>query len=232
MIAHVLLLAAALAAGNEKEADEALHRFKANYRNPSAPARAAAVSELARVQHEKVLKQLAMLLTSDVSLVRQAAAKGLGGFSEHKRLAGALLRAAIGPNSKEPDVVAAIFEALGNLDDPEAIPLLRDHFDDRDPKIAKAALAAVGTMRDAASVEPIIERMKKCEKVMASDAKVDKDNRDQAKEIVGVCIKALQAITKERWTTSKEWEIWWGRNKATFKVDPEEKDTPKEDKKK
>jgi HEAT repeat protein len=231
MIAHMVLLAS-LAVGNEKEADEAIHRFKANYRNPAAPARAAAVTELARVHHEKVLKQLAVLLTSDVGLVRQAAAKGMGGFSEHKRLAGSLLRAAIGPNSKDSDVVAAIFEALGNLDDPEAIPLLRDHFDDRDPKIAKAALAAIGTMRDATSIELIIERMKKCEKIMASDARVDKDNRDQAKEIVGVCIKALQAITKEKWTTSKEWEIWWGRNKGTFKVDPEEKDSPQDEKKK
>lgn len=230
MIVETVLLAA-LAAGNEKEADEAIQRFRANYRNPAAPARAAAVTELARVQHEKVLKQLAMLLTSDAGIVRQAAAKGLGGFSEHKRMAGAVLRAAIGPNSKEADVVAAIFEALGTLDDPDAIPLLRDHFDDRNPKLAKAALAAVGTMRDAGSIEAIIERMKKCEKVMASDANVDRENRDQAKEIMGVCIKALQAITKEKWTTSKEWEIWWGRNKATFKVNPEEKDTPKEDKK-
>ena len=33
-------LLAALAVGNEKEADEAIQRFKANYRNPAAPARA------------------------------------------------------------------------------------------------------------------------------------------------------------------------------------------------
>jgi hypothetical protein len=31
--------------------------------------------------------------------------------------------------------------------------------------------------------------------------------------------KALAAITKERWTTSKEWEIWWRKNGSTFQVE-------------
>ncbi|MFN3485800.1 MAG: HEAT repeat domain-containing protein, partial [Planctomycetota bacterium] len=123
MVIQIVLLAA-LAAGNDKEADEAIHRFKAGYRNPSAPARAAAVTELARVHHEKVLKQLAMLLTSDENVVREAAAKGIGGFTEHRRLASSLLQAALGPNGKEPGVVAVILEALGAVGEPSALSVL------------------------------------------------------------------------------------------------------------
>lgn len=221
MVIQVVLLAA-LAAGNDKEAEDAIHRFKAGYRNPSAPARAAAVTELARVHHEKVLKQLAMLLTSDENVVREAAAKGIGGFTEHRRLASSLLQAALGPNGKEPGVVAVILEALGTVGEPSALSVLYKYLEEKDAKVVKGALAGIGSLRDASSIERIIEFMKKLEKVMASDARVDQDQRDRAKDIMPSCIKALQAITKEKWTTSKEWEIWWSRNKATFKVEPQD----------
>ena len=32
-------------------------------------------------------------------------------------------------------------------------------------------------------------------------------------------IKALGAITREKWSTSKEWEIWWRKNGSTFAVE-------------
>ena len=38
-----------------------------------------------------------------------------------------------------------------------------------------------------------------------------------AKDVLPTIIKGLQMIANEKWATSKEWEIWWGKNKATFK---------------
>ena len=100
-----LLILAALA--DDKEAEEALARFKTSYASQSALARAAAVSELARTQHEKILPRLAGMLGNEAKEVKAAAALGLGGYSDYKKQALGILTASIGPNDKEPDVQAA-----------------------------------------------------------------------------------------------------------------------------
>lgn len=39
------------------------------------------------------------------------------------------------------------------------------------------------------------------------------------KALHDAAIKAIQSIAKDRWTTLEEWQIWWKRRKATFKVE-------------
>lgn len=222
------LLFPALAGGDEKAADEAIALFKAAYRNPSAPARAAAVTELAKTRHEKVVKHLAPLVSADANPVRIEAAKGLGTFADFKKQVTPLLLASLGgPNTKEPEVQAAIYEALGNLDDNAALPAIHRAFEDKDAKVAKAALAAAGMIRSVSSVDVIIDLMKKLEKHADTDSSGGfgrfgggtDPNKERAKEVLPACIKAMQAITKEKWTTSKEWQIWWTKYKATFKIE-------------
>jgi len=227
MMTAFLLLT--LFGSDEKEADEAIARFKTAYRNPSAPARVAAVAELSRTRHEKVLKQLAVLLTGDAAIVRAEAAKGLGTFVDFKKHATPLLIAGLGgPNSKEPDVQAAIYEALGALDDDAALPTIHKGFEEKDSKVAKGALAAAGMIRHVSSIDLIVDLMKKLEKFneassggggLGNFGGGNDPNKKRAKEVLPACIKALQAITKEKWSTSKEWEIWWERRKATFKIE-------------
>lgn len=221
----VLLLA--VLAADDKEAEEALARFKTAYRNPSAPARAAAVAELAKTQHEKVLKQLVGLVSADATPVRIEAAKGLGTFVEYKKQVTPLLLASLGgPNAKEPDVQAAIYEALGALDDETALPAIHKAIEDKDVKVAKGALAAAGLIRHVSSIDAIIDLIKKLEKFNTTGGGGygnfgggNDPNRQRAKEVIPACIKALQAITKEKWSTSKEWEIWWEKRRATFKIE-------------
>src|SRR6186713_1615093 len=112
MTAAILFLAG-LALGDDKAAEEAIKRFKTAFRNPSVPARTAAVSELAREKHEKTAKNLIPLLMADAGEVRAAAATGLGGFTDYKKLVVPPLMGALGgPNQKEPKVRAAIMGAL------------------------------------------------------------------------------------------------------------------------
>ena len=40
-----------------------------------------------------------------------------------------------------------------------------------------------------------------------------------AKDVLPITVKAMQKISGEKWTTVKEWEIWWSKHKATFKID-------------
>jgi hypothetical protein len=42
--------------------------------------------------------------------------------------------------------------------------------------------------------------------------------KDRAKALMPSIIKAMQQITREKWATAKEWEIWWERHKDSFIV--------------
>lgn len=227
MMTVQLLLLAALA--GDKEADEALARFKTSYASPNAVARSAAVSELARTQHEKILARLAGILGSEAKEVKAAAAKGLGGFKDFKKQALGVLAASIAPNEKEPEVQAAIYEALGVLDDPAALPALHKGFEDKDGKVAAAAILAAAAIASAVSVDAILKEFEDAEKInkqpgggggvpgvnipgggAASPAKV------RAKDVAKACNKAMQIVSKEKYTTLPEWKIWWSRKRATF----------------
>ena len=228
-----LLLMAALGA-DDKAADEAITRFKEGMKSPSPAARVAAVSELSRTPHEKTFKQIQPLLSTEVTLVKAAAAKGLGGFVDYKKVAIPALLGALAAGAKEPDVQAAALEALGKLGDDSVLPTLHKYCEDKDPKVAKAALAAVGEIRRIASIDVIINLMKSLEKYteepnagggggygnpVSLPGGGDDANRTRAREVIPACIKSLKAITKEGWTTSKEWQIWWTKKKGSFKLE-------------
>src|SRR6185503_10128835 len=100
-------------AGDDKEVEEAIHRFKKGMNNPSAPARATAVSELSSTKSEKTAAMLGNLLSADAEPVRKAAALGLGGFTDYKKIVTPMLLVGLAANAKEPKVCEAIFQALG-----------------------------------------------------------------------------------------------------------------------
>lgn len=233
MLTALLLLALA---GDDKAADEAITRYKEGMKSTSGAARASAVGELARTPHEKTFKLIAPLLAGgEPSLVRSAAAKGLGGFTDYKKLALPALQNsfAAGPNAKDPDVQAAILEAIGKLGDETTLPFIHKNFEDKDPKVAKAALQAASDVRRIVSIDVIINLMKSLEKYtedtnnggggygnpVSIPGGGDDANRTRARDVIPACIKALKAITKEGWTTSKEWQIWWAKKKGSFKLE-------------
>src|SRR5688572_15771932 len=224
-----LLLLATLA--DDKEADEALARFKTTYASQSALARAGAVSELARTQHEKILVRLAGILGGEAKEVKAAAALGLGNFADYKKQALGILAASIAPNDKEPLVQAAIYEALGKLNDPAALPVIHRGIEDKDGKAAAAAILAAAGFKNAASIDLILKEFEDADKIAkqtggggggvpgvsipgggggADPAKA------RAKEVVKASNKAMQLISGDKYTTCGEWKIWWSRRRATF----------------
>ena len=225
-------------AGDEKEIEEAIHRFKKGMNNPSAPARATAVSELAATKSEKTAMMLGNLLGADAEPVRKAAALGLGGFTDYKKIVTPLLLAGLTMNAKEPKVMEAIFQGLGKLDDESALSTIHRYFEDKDSTIAGAAILAAAEIRTVGSIELIMEVMRKYDKVNENAKNgggggygapgvpgggSDDKKLKLAKDVLPATIKAMQVISKEKWTTCKEWEIWWKRNQATFKIEKDEK---------
>jgi len=223
------MLALALLSQDDAAVKEALDRFKTGMKATSAVGQAAAITELCRTPHEKTLKQAAPFVMDGPKETRIAAAKGLGNFTDYKKLATPTLMNALSApaNAKEFDVLAAIYEGLGKLADPISLETVHKGFRSEQIKPAKAAIACAGTMRQKESMDVLIELLKECQKWLKNKQsgpyKDDKgQNGDDAaikarvEDIQKEIIKAFQAITKEKWTTAQEWELWWTKHKATF----------------
>jgi hypothetical protein len=235
----MLLMAMTLAFGLDPETEGALKAFAKDYAASAAVVRAAAVAELAKLRNSTTRAKLGALLVADLEPVRIAAAEGLGEFTEEKDKVAALLINAVTPNAKLFRAEAAILGALGKLGDESALPILHQSFESKDPKdtdftVAKAALKAVGLLRSRDSIDPLIDLAKRCEKILkgggtknngkagAAGPSVAGGTTDpqtlRAKALSPALMKALGSISKEKWVSLLEWEIWWERHKASFKV--------------
>jgi HEAT repeat protein len=220
-------------AGDEPTVEEAVKKFKKDMHKPEASDRASAVSELAETKSERTATVLGGLLGQDAEPVRKAAAAGLGGFTDYKKKVVPLLLAGLSVNASEPKVMEAIFQALGKLDDDSALPTIHRYFEDKEAVTASAALMAAAEIRNISSVGLIIELMKKYEKIDAASKSGnnggyslgipgggEKDAKAMlAKDVLQATIKAMQKISGDKWATAKEWELWWSKHKATFKID-------------
>jgi len=217
-------------AGDDKEAEEALKKFNKAMANPSPASRASAVADLARTPFDKGALALGNLLGSETDSVRIAAAEGLGNFKDYKKIATPMLLAGLNSNAKEPKVLEAIFRGLGKLDDDSALSTIHHYFDEKDAVVANAAILSAAEIRNVSSMDPLIALMKKYEKIEEQTKKGgggygvnvpyggDDPKGKLAKDVLPTIVKGLQKIANEKWATPKEWEIWWNKNKATFKV--------------
>jgi len=209
--------------------DEAIKRFSKGFANPSPGARATAVLELSKTLHDKTLNRILPLVVSDVTDVRVAAAKALAEFGDLKKIVTPSLTAALKPNEKDLKVQDAIYVTLGKLQDPVAIPTVHGNFREPDIRVAKYAVACAGAMRQKESMDALLELQKDVQKWLknkqAGPYRDDKGQQGDDNAIKGrledmqkTIIKAFQEITKEKLATANEWEIWWGKKKATFEI--------------
>jgi HEAT repeat protein len=224
----VVSLALGLLLADEASADEAIKRFKTAMRNQNATARVTAVSELSREKHEKTAKVLAGMLMSDVCEVRAAAATGLAGFTDYKKLVvPALMGSLGGPNQKEPKVRAAIMTALGKMNDDSAVPMIYQAFKDDYITVAKAAVSATVDLKRKEAIDQLIDLLKDCQKWTKSkqgggykdDQGKNGDEKaqtDRVADLQKTILKALQDMTTEKWPSADEWVLWWNKRKPTF----------------
>ena len=230
----LLTLAAGCAAQDDKAVDDALDAFKAAYKSTSEADRVAAVNDLAKVHHAKTLARLALLLASDGTTVRIAAAKGIAGFVEMKKPAAATLSAAMPANAKETTVHSALYEALGKLEEPSSLPTIHRGFDEKETVVARAAILASGQVGSASSIDLVIALLTKLEKLQKSSGggvdytapgvgggtvtvRSDDSPVKRAQELIPAVNKALNEITREANASAETWSAWWSKNKATFK---------------
>ena len=228
LLAAILLFQAA-AQDDKAAVDEAVKRFNKAFANPSAAARATAILELSKTPHDRTLKSILPYLNQDVSDVRAAAAKSMVEFGDWKKLVTPSLQGALQANSKDAKVETAILDSLGKMADPLAIPTIHGSFRDPDTRVTKAAIGAAGTARQKESMDALLELQKDVQKWLKNkqagpyrDDKGQQGDENACKtrleDIQKTMIKAYQDITKEKWATANEWEIWWGKKKANFEI--------------
>lgn len=211
---------------DEKETEDAIQRFKAAMKSPELATRVVAVGDVGKLQNVRVLRVLASCLVTDDKAVRIAAAKSVGGFQEKKPQAVAVLADGLEANAKEPDVQAEILSAMKVLREEAALAPAYRHLDDKNEKVAEAAIGVTGVVRSRNSVDPLIKLMKKLltagEGVSSGDGSFDvppdEALRERARKLEAAAAKALGSITGEKWSTAQEWAGWWKSNSGTFKV--------------
>jgi hypothetical protein len=166
-----LFLMMAFAPQDDAKATDAITAFESNFsKSKDASSRAGAVATLAQTHHEKVIARLGSLLTHEDKGVRIAAAQGLAGLvvttPELKKSASHHLVSALtsGANVRDEEVMIALFSALGNLQEESAGSAIKNHFEDKNPKIAGAAANAAGALKSKTMVDPLIELLRECEK--------------------------------------------------------------------
>jgi hypothetical protein len=226
LLALVLLVQAA---DDKAAVDAAIKSFNKAVANPSPAARGTAILELSKTPHDRTLKAILPYLNQDVAEVRVKAASALTEFGDWKKIVTPSLAAALQTNEKEGTVQKAILEAIGKLNDPASLQTVHGNFRDADTRVAKAAIAAAGAMRHKESMDALVELQKDVQKWLKNkQAGPYRDEKGQPgdenacttrlNDVQKTIIKAFQDITKEKWATANEWEIWWGRKKATFEI--------------
>lgn len=248
-IAAGALLGFLAAFGNpqdEKIVQSAIKKFKEDYYKPGAKEddKIDAVNYLAQHKHEKVVKVLGSLMVEAPITVRRIAARALSQFCDIDA-AGRELAAALQAQPRNLKGVSAvrieILRALGALRCRNAgIPVAK-LVNDREVWIAKAAIDASAKIRVADAIWPLIKALQRIEG-REGDAEVSVDPLDNLVEGVGnndlfktdprqpkrpterellrePILKALESITRQTFVSSREWDVWWAKNKSGFQVE-------------
>ncbi|HEX7901981.1 MAG TPA: HEAT repeat domain-containing protein [Planctomycetota bacterium] len=231
----VTILLALVALQEDPEVDAAIAKFRATMNRTKSPVeQATAIHDLAKTPHEKTLAVLTPFVTSGPGHLRAAAIRAVSGFDDKKVLP--LLIKSLGANAGEPRAVEMALECLGRLGDEAALPHLQRHLADKDDFVARSAVKAVGALRHASSIDPLIELLKAQEKALANagsggvgpvipsatkgSIRPDASIRKNAEALSALIQESLGKITGQAFKTSADWRTWWTANRATFKVGP------------
>ena len=231
---------------DDKTFQPALKKFHDEYYKPGAKDddKISAVHALAQYRHEKIVKVLAPLLTGSSLPVRMITARALAQFSGVDKASQELvagLQSQANGGRKQAAVRVEILRALGSLRCKSAAPEIARWVEDKEVWVAKAAIDASGRIRFQEAVLPLMKALRRVEgkegdneagfnpldevfpeglnpgALLKADPRRPK--RPSERDLLRAPILgALQSITRQSFTSPKDWETWWSKNKATFKV--------------
>ncbi|MBI3855419.1 MAG: hypothetical protein HY293_06985 [Planctomycetes bacterium] len=230
---------------DDKALQSAIRKFQEDYYKLGAREddKISAINYLAQHHHEKIVRVLSPLVSEGSLSVRMITARALSQFSGID-LAGkellSSLQAQANSGKKMSAVRIEILRALGALRYKPAAADIVKLIPDREVWVAKAAIDAIGKIRVAEAVAPLIKALSRIESkegdaevtvnplddliegvskgnLYRTDARQPK--RPTERELLREPLQtALQSITKQSCGGAKDWDAWWSKNKATFSV--------------
>ncbi|HTF57776.1 MAG TPA: HEAT repeat domain-containing protein [Planctomycetota bacterium] len=213
-------------AATDEEAEAALAAFKKAMASDLPSSQIAALKEVSRVRHEKVIRAMVTYLRASNPDVAANAALQVAEL-DHPLSAESLL-AAISPNEKRPVALAAIFSALGKLGYESAsaplVKLLDRSSDDDWKKVLEEAFNAIGRIGSAGAVDPLLDWRRKNGGIPGGGGGGRRfGGGGGAGEVGGAklraaCDRALKSITGGDEETTADWEKWWRANKAELQA--------------
>lgn len=212
-----LLLAALLAQDpvpSDRDGENTARTFREVTAKAGIEAKIAALQEALKVEHEKVIKAVGEMLTTEADPVRIAAAKALGEVDHPASVE--VLVTALAPNFRREDVYPVILKSIGELGWQSAAGRLNEMLS----KVGEAdvrpvlpdVLETLGQLGSAASIEPIIDLLLKLENGGRRNPWPNEGPMRRAGE------EALRAITGQPIRGVAEWQAWWRANQEPLRA--------------
>ncbi len=220
-----------------KEAEEKLKAFKEELKKCKVEGDYvnAINNHLGTVQHPKILAELRNWLPKPSQEIMMAAADLISKYKKDKTAAEALFKAAL--NQKDRSICAKLIELSSDTECKEMVRSYCALFKHKDLEIAESGISACAKVRSKDAIEPLIGFAKELEGIRDDAAgnsptggMKDKDGnplptapnqqekeQERKRKLLPSVHRALGDITGENFKSSKDWQGWWAKNRATFK---------------
>jgi hypothetical protein len=202
-----------------------------------------AVNYLVRHRHERIVRVLSPLLTEACVPVRIMVARGFGqfcGIEQAGRDLTIALQAQANSGKGQSAVRIEILRALGDLRYKPAIGGIVRMIEEKDGWVAKAAVDAASKVKTVDAIPPLIRALHRIEG-RAGDAEITVNPLEDVLEGVDAgslfkpdprepkrptlrqhlrepILNSLRKLTGQGYSAAKDWDGWWQKNKATFKI--------------
>jgi hypothetical protein len=194
-----------------------------------------ALERLGDLQHPKILTELKTWLGKGSGDVAIAAAEQLGKYKNDRDAAEALTGAA--GTRREKDAIVKLIRYAGDVGYKPTTSKLTGYFRNKDVDVAKESVDSCGKLRSREAIEPLITMGRELESIKDDKTTsgtgtggilggglgggltggTGNDNAVRKKVLLPAAISALEQISGQKFSTIKEADDWWRKNKATFK---------------
>jgi hypothetical protein len=179
----------------------------------AASERIDAIEALAKSESGSASSLVARMLRDSSPEVRAAAARALGARGDRTALAA--LRWAADELDDDPTTLAAVCAGLGATGSRAAVEPLGDvarQEMSRRPRVARAAIEALGAVRDPESVETLLGLLS-----TATPSQTDRTTNTGQRELLAPIRASLRRLTGQRLVSSSAWSAWWRRNERGYR---------------
>jgi len=216
-------------AASDDAARAALERFAAIVKSGDAGALPVAIEGLSDTPHPLVVTELAKQLAAKETTTKLAAPKALSKMDA--TLAGPVLTKEFKSkkNQENPRLYAAIVEAVGESGTPVGAKALLDlvpiDASREDPNVVKAAVVALGKMKEKKAVEPLIKIWEVDPHAQPASPSANdppasywKAVWERWQAVEPVLKQSLFEITGERFENGAQARDWYKKNKSRLKI--------------